>query len=135
MKKDIEIPEVKEVHVAAVRDTTPGQEQSWDVFVVNNRSEMIDTVMVTSKGYLTDASGQETKTSVMRHMVGSVPAKTAVKIEPISPEVFKLNNEYWVTFFSEGKLLEKKFIFGSHTITSELEEDVPVMHVKGVVIW
>ncbi len=135
MKKDIEIPEVKNVHVAAVKDTTPGQEESWNVFVVNNRNEMIDTVMVTSKGYMTDKFGHETKTSVMRHKLGAVPAKTAVKIEPITPEVFQLNNEYWVTFFAENKLFEKKFIFGSDTIVPELEEDVPVLNVKGVVVW
>ncbi len=134
MKKDIDIPEVKDVHVAAVKEMIEGQE-TWNVFIVNNKPEMIDAVMVTSKGYLENKIGQETKTSVMRHMIGGVPAKTAAKIEPITPEVFHMNNEYWVTFFFENKLYEKKYIFGSHVITPELEEDVPVMNRKGVVVW
>ena len=135
MKKDIQIPEVKNVHVAAVRSTVADEGDVWNVFIVNNTNEMIDGVMVTSKGYLKNKFGQEANTSVMRHVIGNVPAKTAAKIEPISSEVFKLNNEYWITFFSSNQLMEKKFIFGSDTITPELEEDVPVMEVKGVVVW
>lgn len=134
MKKDIDIPEVKDVHVAAVKELIEGQE-TWNVYIVNNKPEMIEAVMVTSKGYLENKFGQVTKTSVMRHMVGSLPAKTAAKIEPITPEVFHMNNEYWMTFFWEGKLFEKKYIFGSHVIDPALEEDVPVMNVKGVVVW
>ncbi len=135
MKKDIQIPEVKDVHVAAVKSNTTDTDEVWNVFVVNNQNEMIDAVMVTSKGYVTNKFGQETKTSVMRHRIGNVPAKTAAKIEPISAEVFELNNEYWITFFSGSTLFEKKFIFGSHTIDEALYEDVPVMNCKGVVVW
>ena len=135
MKKDIQIPEVKNVHVAAVKEIHPDGSAGWDVFVVNNRNELIEGVMVTSKGYFTKENGEEVKTSVMRHIIGNVPAKTAAKIEPISEEVFGINNEYWITFFADNKLLEKKFIFGAHTIVSELEEYVPVMNLKGVVVW
>jgi hypothetical protein len=31
--------------------------------------------------------------------------------------------------------MEKKYIFGAHTIVKELLEDVPVMNVRGVVVW
>jgi len=135
MKKDIKIPEVKNVHVAAIKETHTDGTQGWNVYIVNNRNDLIEGVMVTSKGYFTKESGEQVKTSVMRHVIGNVPAKTAAKIEPITEEVFEINNEYWITFFADNKLMEKKYIFGAHTITPALEEDVPVMNVKGVVVW
>ena len=135
MKKDIQIPEVKNVHVAAVKETNAHQEKVWNVYIINNQNEMIEGVMVTAKGYSDHPNGAQVKTSVMRHAVGNIPAKTAAKIEMISPEVFEINNEYWVTFFEGSTLMEKKFIFGAHTIVKELEEDLPVMSVKGVVVW
>ena len=135
MKKDISIPEVKNVHVAAVKETNAHQEEVWNVYVVNNQNQMIEGVMVTSKGYSDDPNGAQVKTSVMRHVIGNVPAKTAAKIELITEDVFTINNEYWITFFEDDKLMDKKFIFGAHTITEVLYEDVPVMAVKGVVIW
>ena len=33
------------------------------------------------------------------------------KVEFITDEVLGFTNEYWVTFFAEGKLLERKFRF------------------------
>ena len=134
MKKDIQIPEVKNVHVAAVKERENNQDV-WIVHIVNNQNEMIEGVMVTAKGYSDHPNGAQVKTSVMRHTIGNLPAKTAAKIEMISEDVFEINNEYWITFFEGAKLMEKKFIFGAHTIVKELEEDVPVMNVKGVVVW
>ena len=135
MKKDIKIPEVKDVHVAAIKEQLTDGSEGWNVHIVNNQNQMIEGVMVTAKGYSDHPNGAQVKTSVMRHVIGNIPAKTAAKIEMISPEVFEINNEYWITFFEGTKLMEKKYIFGAHTITQELEEDVPVMNVKGVVVW
>ncbi|UTW65418.1 hypothetical protein KFE94_12225 [bacterium SCSIO 12643] len=135
MKKDIQIPEVKNVYVAAVNEVNEYDEQVWNVYIINDQNEMIEGVMVTSKGYLVQPGKQNTNTSVLRHVIGNIPAKTAAKIEPITPEVFHLNNEYWVTFFSGNQLMEKKYVFGAYTITEELMEYVPVLEKKAVVIW
>jgi len=133
MKKDITIPEVKNVHVAVVNESLGEGESGWNVYLINDLNEIIEGVMVTSSGYSDEL--KKVKTSVLRHMVGNIPAKTAAKIEPISETVFEINNEYWVTFFSGNKLMEKKFVFGPHTITKVLEEELPVMNCKGVIIW
>ena len=131
MKKDITIPEVKDVHIAAIPSENSEKDGLWDVYIINNKNEMIEGVMITSRGYGDD----QVKTSVMRHVIGNNPAKTAARIEPISKQVFGINNEYWVTFFSDQRLMEKKYIFGAHTIVKELLEDVPVLNSKGVVVW
>ncbi|MFT4753896.1 MAG: hypothetical protein ACI9GM_000867 [Salibacteraceae bacterium] len=135
MKKDIEIPEVKNVYIAAVKETDENKNEFWNVYLVNDQNEMIEGVMITAKGYLEEPGKAKTETSVLRHVIGNVPAKTAAKIEHITNDVFHLNNEYWVTFFNGTQLMDKKFIFGAHTITDVLLENTPVVNKPGVVIW
>jgi hypothetical protein len=135
MKKDIHIPEVKNVSVAAVKEQNEYDEEVWNVYIVNDQNEMIEDVMITSKGYMVQPGKEDTQTSVLRHVIGNIPAKTGAKIEPITSEVFHLNNEYWVTFFNGNQLMEKKYVFGAYTITEELLEYVPVLEKQGVVIW
>ena len=135
MKKDIEITEVKNVYVAAVKELDSQKNIQWNVYLINDQNEMIEGVLITAKGYSSEPGKPKTTTTVLRHTIGNVPAKTAVKVEPLMPNVFHLNNEYWVTFFHENKLLEKKFIFGPHTIDDALLEDTPIIHQPGVVIW
>jgi hypothetical protein len=50
------------------------------------------------------------------------------------PEVFHLFNEYWVTFFEENTLKDRKFIFGPHTIEAAFQEDLPVVKDKGIIV-
>lgn len=135
MKKDIEIPEVKNVYVAAVKQKDDQQNTQWNVYLINDLNEMVEGVMITAKGYLEEPGKPKTSTSVLRHVLGNVPAKTAAKVEHISPSVFHINNEYWVTFFYQNKLHEKKFIFGAHTIDDALLENTPIINQPGVVIW
>jgi hypothetical protein len=135
MKKDITIPEVKDVHVAVVKQTNKQGEQEWNAFIINNKNHMIEGVMITSKGYEVQGNQKITRTSVLRHVIGNVPAKTAAKIELVNDQVFEINNEYWVTFFEENQLMEKKYTFMAHVICDELLEDLPVMSDKGVIIY
>ena len=77
-------------------------------------------------------SGQ--KTATLRKVIQVLPAKSAAKLEPIMPEVFHLFNEYWVTFFEEGTLKDRKFIFGPYTIEAAIKEDLPVLKDKGILV-
>lgn len=134
MKKDITVPEVKNVHVAVVKQTNKQGEQEWNAYIINNQNQMIEGVMITSKGYEVEGNQKITRTSVLRHVIGNVPAKTAAKIELVNEQVFAINNEYWVTFFENNQLMEKKYTFMAHVICDELLEDLPVMSDKGVLI-
>ncbi len=134
MKKDIEIKEVTDVYVAAILETDSQGEKAWYVYLINDKNHMIDGVMVTSKGYTDLNRPTELKTSIMRHAIGHVPAKTSAKIELITPEVFEIYNEYWVTFFEDHQLMEKKFIFGPHTIDENFMEALPTTSVEGILV-
>lgn len=128
MKKDIEIPVVKDVHVAAILEWDDNfTEQQWVAYLLNNREDPIEMVMVVSKGYL-----GEIKTSTMRHAMRQVEPKSYAKIELMQEDVLKLTNEFFVTFFAEGKLFEKKFIFPEHSIKRSAIAPVPVFEQEGI---
>lgn len=132
MKKDIEMPEVTGVYVAIVNEENPAGEKEWNAYVINDKNEPIENVFVSSKGYLTEVKGEESKSSTLRHYYKVVPAKSAQKVEIVIDEVFKLNNEYFVSFYHGTQLCDKKFVFLPETIKESNLSSVPVVEKKGV---
>ncbi len=130
MKKDIEIPEVKEVYVAAVREKHEEYGTfDWNAYLINNRSEAIEGVLIVSKGY----DGKK-ETSTMRHSLSNLPPQSFAKVEFLQDDVLQLNNEFSVSFFSEGKMFHKKFVFKKNSINEKALQDLPVMLKKGVLL-
>ena len=134
MKKDILIPEVKNVYVAAVLMTDDTGDQQWWIHLINDSSSPLENVMIQSRGYSNLDTKSGVKTATLRKVIKVLPAKSAAKLEPIMPEVFHLFNEYWVTFFEENTLKDRKFIFGPHTIEVAIKEDLPVLQDKGILV-
>lgn len=133
MKKDIEIPKVKDVAVAIVPVTTELNEVEWKVYVVNFKTTDIESVLVSSQGY-GEVNNEKVETTLLRHFLDTVPAQAAKQVELIMPDVFGLNNQYWVSFRSEGHMLDKKFIFVPDTINEKNLVKIPVLEKKGVII-
>ncbi|MGY3791952.1 hypothetical protein [uncultured Aquimarina sp.] len=130
MRKDIEIPVVKDVHIAVVKEWNEEfGGYDWNSYIINDQETPIEMVFVVTKGYNT-----EKKTSLLRHGIGTVEAKSSAKIEMIQEELFVMNNEFAVSFFSEGKLYDKKYIFRKNTINENAFRDLPVMEQRGVLV-
>jgi hypothetical protein len=128
MKKDIEIPIAKNIDIVAVKEWDKEfLSQNWYVYLVNNRKDTIEAVLVLSRG-----NSDDKKTTVLRHSLGNVNSKASVKVELIAEEVFGFTNEYMVTFFAEGKLFERSFVFEANTISEENRKPVEVMDMEGV---
>ncbi|MCX2680588.1 hypothetical protein OOZ15_11605 [Galbibacter sp. EGI 63066] len=128
MRKDIEIPIAEEVYVAAIYEWDEKHlSRSWNVYLINNRDENMEATIVVSKGY-----GDDIKTSTMRHGFGTIESKSFIKVELLQEEVLKLKNEFFLTFFADGKLFEKKFLFDEHQISEKNLVKTPVMDVEGV---
>jgi hypothetical protein len=106
MLKDITFPEVKNVQVAVVKE--PNGE--WNVYLINRNNDAITNVFVSTYGYGGE-NEPDLKTSSMRYFMADVLAQSYEKIEPIDPSVFRLNNEYMVSYFIDNQLFDKKFIF------------------------
>ena len=79
-------------------------------------------------------NGRDKTTTVLRHFHQLIPAKGSLKIEPIQPELFGIQNEYWVSFNAKGSMLDKKFIFPAGSINEEQLQTVPVLNQPGVVV-
>lgn len=128
LKKDIEIPIVKDVYLALIREWNDDfLEKKWNAYILNDRNTPIDMVLIVSKGY-----DEHRKTSTMRHSIAIMATKSYAKIELIQDDLLELNNEFFVTFFANGKLYERKFLFGKGTITEENLIDIPIIHKPGI---
>ena len=134
MKKDIIIPEVENVFLAAVQEWSDDfMEKVWYAYLVNDSDFLIESVMVVSKAFGT-IDGEMKKTSLLRHAFVEVPPVSVVKIEMLEKSVLVLNNEFMVTFFIGNKLYDKKFIFKANSINEKEMEEVPLLFVDGVII-
>ena len=134
MKKDIQIPTVENVFLAAVQEWSDDfMEKVWNVYLVNDSDFDLDSVMVVSKAFGT-LDGEMKQTSLLRHAFVLVPKVSVVKIEMIEKSVLHLNNEFMVTYFIGNTLYDKKFIFKAQSITPDYVEEVPILFVDGVIV-
>jgi hypothetical protein len=131
MKKDIEFGAVEGIAVAIATKTNESGDATWDVYLLNNNDYALENVLITSKGYGV-MDNNEVKTSVLRHMFERVEPKSFVQIEPIDPAIFHINNEYWVSYYIDKQILDKKFIFVPDSITEENLIDIGMLQLKGV---
>ena len=107
MKKDIIIPIVKNIQVVATHEWDKDfLAKTWNVYLINNREDIIESVLVLSRG-----NNKNKKTSTLRHGLGDLIPHSGAKVELISEEVLGFTNEYIVTFFAEGKLFDRTFTF------------------------
>ncbi|MBC5840363.1 MAG: hypothetical protein K2Y30_09625 [Flavobacteriaceae bacterium] len=134
MRKDIIIPEVENVFVAAVQEWSDDfMEKVWYAYLVNDSDFLIENVLIVSKAFGT-IDGEMKKTSLLRHAFVEVPSVSVVKIEMIEKSVLALNNEFMVSFFMGNKLYDKKFIFKANSINENDTEEVPILFVEGVIV-
>ncbi len=96
--------------IAVVKQLNDFDAVEWHVYLLNKNEKPLENVMVTSKGY-GENNGVKQETSVLRHFIGTVKADDSAKIEPIDPALFHLFNEFWVSYFIEGQIYDKKFVF------------------------
>lgn len=129
MKKDIIIPEVKNVTLAVARESADSP--TWKVYLLNNNSFPLENTLVSSKGY-GEKDGEQQQTSVLRHFLETVEPNAAVLIEPIDPAVFHLNNEYWVSYYVGTDIFDKRFVFVPDAIREENLSFIKELDMEGV---
>lgn len=131
MKEDIPFLPVENVMISVVQKPVEVGEPEWFVYLINRNDRPINTVMITSKGY-GKKDGEEQNTSTLRHVIPEVDAGEYALIEPIQPEVFHLNNEYWVSYYIDGQIYDKKFIFVPDTIKEENLIEIKELGLQGI---
>ncbi len=109
------------------------EEPGWMVYIVNLKNKALKNVLVTSNGY-GEVNEKRIKTSTLRHFIESIPAQGYSKIEPIIEDVFGLSNEYWVSFYVNDSIYDKRFVFLPESIQESNFITVPLINKKGVMI-
>lgn len=137
MLKDIVPPKVENVAVAIVKESGPDvdRDEVYNVYLINLSGKTLENVLVSSRGYQKNAdSGNSIKTTTLRHSLKDIEVKDYKKVEPIMDDVLSLTNEYWVSFFYDGKMYDKKFVFVPESIIQDNFISVPLIEKKGVMI-
>ena len=128
MKKDIEIPIAKDVYVAIVHEWNKEfLSKDWNAYIINNRKSAIEMALVVSKGF-----DEERETSTMRYAFGVISAKGFEKIEMVTEDVLGLNNEFFVTYYADNKLYEKRFLFEKNSVNEKNLIHIPLLEMDGV---
>jgi hypothetical protein len=133
MKKDLPLIIVEDISIAVVLETETPTSKVWNVYLINEKKSAIQNVLVSSKGYgLKD--GREVKTTTLRHFIGDMEANSSQKIEAIDPQVFGLTNEYWLSYYVDGTIYDKKYVFLPESIVDENLIKIPLVNKPGVMI-
>jgi len=128
LKKDILIPEVKEVYIAVVREYNDDYKVfDWNAYIINDKPVALEMVIIVTKGY-----SEDKKTATFRKKIESLPAKSYAKIEMILEDVLAINNLFNVSFFDGNQLFEKSFEFRKNTINEKALQEIPLMNLKGI---
>lgn len=132
MKKDIQIPEVTDVFMAIVKEYNEVfQCEDWNAYLINNKDTAIEMVLIVSKGYDED---QLKETSLLRHKIEKLPAKSFAKVELLQEAVLKLSNFFNVTFFEGNAMFEKKYLFEKGTIKETSLRMIPLLNKRGILV-
>ena len=128
MKKDIHIPEVKDVYIAVVHDYNDDYKvYDWNAYIINDKAVDLEMVIIVTKGY-----SEAKKTATFRKKIEVLPAKSFAKIELLLDDVLAINNRFDVSFFENNTVFEKSFEFRKNTINENALQNIPLMNVKGV---
>ncbi|GAB4123489.1 MAG: hypothetical protein Fur0027_00940 [Raineya sp.] len=126
MKKDIEFPEVEGIQIAIARKKNEEDKYEWFAYLLNTKEIDLHNVIITCSGY-GEIDGEALSTSTLRYFFELVPALSTYLIEPLSPEIFALSSQYWVSYYIGNQIFDKKFIF-----TPELIERAEYIYIKQI---
>ncbi|WOD45176.1 hypothetical protein [Hwangdonia lutea] len=130
MKKDIQIPEVKNVYIAIVNEYNDiYKTHDWNAYIINDKEVDLEMVLIVTSGYSKDKT-----TSIFRKKLDKLPKKSYAKIELMQEDLFELNNTFKVSFFEGNTMFDKTYLFRKNTINLKALQPVPLMEVKGVLV-
>jgi hypothetical protein len=133
MKKDIIIPQVKDIHIVALYEYNDDfLDYTWNVYLVNNSNESLESVMVVSSAFGT-LDGEMRKTSTLRHAFANIQPFEYAKIEMIEKSLLTFTNEFMVTYFIGNTLYDKKFAFAKDSLNDKFLTIIPLIKKQGIV--
>ena len=129
MIRNIKFPEVENVSIAIV--PSEKGEEVWKVFLINQNNFELKNILVNSRGY-GQKNEKKVETGTLKHFIEKIEPMSFTQIESIHPDVFGLTNQYWLSFYAQEKLFDKKYVFTSGAIDSKHFTVIPLLELKGV---
>ena len=128
MKKDIQIPIITGIEMAVVFEYNDiYKTDDWNVYIINQKDIHVEMVVIVSKGF-----SKKKQTSIMRKKIDVLSANSFAKVEWMQPELFKLTNQFQVTFFANNALYDKTFTFKKNTIRENDLKLIPEINKRGI---
>jgi hypothetical protein len=135
MREELLGPKVVKVGVAIIEQQDEEGNTMYYAYLLNLRDDIMEGIIITSTGYGENVNtGEKIRTSTLRHSLEVLLPQEAAKIEPIMEDVFALSNEYWVSFWVDDVMYDKKFIFLPETVTKDKMKPIPLLGEKGILI-
>lgn len=135
MKEELLGPKVENVGVAVIQSINDNKEKEYTVYLISLRDDIMEGIIVASTGYGENTvTGEKIKTSTLRHGIEVLLPNEIAKIEPIMPNVLGLSNEYWVSFWIEDVLYDKRFVFPAESLIEENFKYLEAFKRKGVLL-
>lgn len=132
MKKDIIIPVVKDVFMAAVYEWNEEfASHAWYAYLINKSELPLEAIMIISQAEGT-IDAELRKSTLFRHAFPRLEAGASIKVELLDENIFQLDNRFMVTFFSEGTLFDKNYIFPANTISVDHVVDLDNNSHQGI---
>jgi hypothetical protein len=125
------IPKVEGITVAVVKEEYEGT-IGWFMYLINEKDIPITNVLIQSNG-VGELDAWPMKTSTLRHFIQEMPPLSFRRIEMLIEEVFILENSYWVSFYIDTNIFDKKFVFPANTIVEEKCIAIPILNMDGII--
>ncbi len=103
----------------------------WHAYIINQNDYHLQNLLIVSKGYSAPNQPQK-NTSILRHSIELLMARSYAIIEPLDPEVFKLFNEFWISFYHNNQAYDKKFTFTPASINEENLTFIGALELEGI---
>ena len=130
MKKDIQIPPVKDVFMAISQQYNEAfKSNDHYVYLINKKEGALEMVLIVSKGV-----DKQKETSVMRHKIDRLPAQSFAKVELMPEDLLALNNYFKVTFFEENQMFEKEFILEKNSLKEGTLRHIDILNQRGILL-
>lgn len=130
MKKDIDFKPVNGITMAVAKEGTD-ESSVWQTFILNQSEFHVHNVIIVSKGY-GSSNGEKQETSILRHYIENLPPQSFAAVEMLDPSVFHLFNEYWVSYYVDKNIYDKKYNFVPGSISNENLSEISFLGKQGV---
>lgn len=131
MRSDIKFREVEGVAIAIVPDFGEAAVPIYESFLLNLKEEPIKNVFIRASGEGV-AEHEGVKTATMRKLVEEIPPQSYVKIDIFEREAANLLNEYWISFWYDDYLYDKRYRFEPGSIHDDNYIFLPILEKVGV---